>query len=63
MAAHVVARTTYTHNLSDVDAFVSELETRGWNMLPPKKYGATYDLGGDEALELLRIIGLWRRFA
>jgi hypothetical protein len=31
----------HTPNRSDVDAFVNELETRGWNMLPPKEYGAT----------------------
>jgi hypothetical protein len=40
------------HNLSGVEAFVSELETRGWNLLPPQKYAATYDLGCGEVVVL-----------
>jgi hypothetical protein len=40
------------HNLSELDAFVSELETRGWNIRPPREYGATYDLGRGEVVML-----------
>jgi hypothetical protein len=40
------------HNLSGVEAFVSELETKGWNLLPPQEYGATYDLGCGEVVML-----------
>jgi hypothetical protein len=48
MAAQIFARITET----DVDTFLSELETKGWKMLPPKEYGATYDLGGGEIVIL-----------
>jgi hypothetical protein len=39
-------------NISDIDAFVNELETRGWSALPPKEYRATYDVGGGEVVTL-----------